>query len=68
MYSDNWFSDQAFKDGVVIDARDKITFEHKHPVFGKADMDETYARSNAPEMYDQGRETYEKLKSQSIES
>jgi hypothetical protein len=46
MFSDNWFSECAFRDGVVIDARDSITFEHVHPAFGKAEMDETYARSN----------------------
>ena len=46
MYSDNWFSERAFADGVVIDARDRITFEHLHPAFGKAEMDATYQRSN----------------------
>ena len=46
MFSDNWFSQKAFEDGVVIDARDKIIFEHLHPAFGKSEMDETYSRSN----------------------
>lgn len=46
MLSDNWFSYCAFRDGVVIDARDRITFEHVHPAFGKAEMDATYERSN----------------------
>lgn len=45
MFSDNWFSECAFRDGVVIDARD-LVFEHVHPAFGKAKMDETYSRSN----------------------
>jgi glycosyltransferase involved in cell wall biosynthesis len=54
MFSDNWFSRQAFADGVVIDARDRITFEHIHPAFGKAEMDDTYARSNAPFYYRSG--------------
>jgi glycosyltransferase involved in cell wall biosynthesis len=61
MFSDNWFSHCAFRDGVVIDARDRITLEHVHPAFGKAEMDETYARSNAPEHYKQGEETYKRL-------
>ena len=54
MHSDNWFSECAFRDGVVIDARDRITFEHLHPVFGKGEMDETYARSNADYRYKTG--------------
>jgi hypothetical protein len=63
MFSDNWFSECAFRDGVVIDARDRITFEHLHPAFGKAAMDETYARSNATDHYTAGKETFERLKS-----
>lgn len=54
MFSDNWFSERAFADGVVIDARDRITFEHLHPAFGKGEMDETYARSNAEYHYKTG--------------
>ena len=54
MHSDNWFSKCAFRDGVVIDARDRITFEHLHPAFGKGEMDETYARSNADYRYKTG--------------
>lgn len=46
MCSDNWFSECAWRDQVVIDARDRITFEHLHPVFGKGEMDATYERSN----------------------
>jgi hypothetical protein len=33
-----------------------------HPGFGLAEMDETYARSNAPANYEAGLATYEKLK------
>ena len=61
MFSDNWFSRQAFADGVVIDARDRITFEHVHPAFGKAEMDETYSRSNAAEHYQKGSEIFQRL-------
>jgi hypothetical protein len=61
MFSDNWFSHCAFRDGVVIDARDRITFEHVHPAFGKAEMDETYARSNAAEHYQKGSEIFQRL-------
>jgi hypothetical protein len=58
VYSDNEFSHRAWRDGVVIDARSRIAFEHQHPAFGKAAMDATYAASNAPERYEQGREIF----------
>jgi hypothetical protein len=61
MFSDNHFTDQAYADGVVIDAKD-IVIEHMHPAFGKGEMDETYARSNAPENYAAGLATYQRLK------
>jgi hypothetical protein len=61
MFSDNHFTDRAYADGVVIEAKD-IVIEHLHPAFGKADMDETYARSNDPVNYESGLATYEKLK------
>jgi len=64
MFSDNWFSYCAFRDGVVIDARDRITFEHLHPAFGKAEMDETYARSNDAKQYEEGAATFTKLKNE----
>ena len=62
MYSDTWFSHKAFADGVVIDARDRLTFQHNHPLFGKADWDDTYARSNSDENYAQGEKVFNKLK------
>lgn len=64
MYSDNWFSEQAFKDGVVIDARDRITFEHLHPAFGKAEVDSTYQRTNCQEAYERGFAVLEALRNQ----
>lgn len=63
MFSDNWFTDMAFKAGCVIDARDRITFDHRHPAFGIGTWDETYVRTNARVNYDEGRVIYEKLKS-----
>lgn len=62
MFSDNWFSEQAFTDGVVIDARDRITFEHMHPAFGKAEMDATYARTNDGYHYKTGERIAERLR------
>jgi hypothetical protein len=49
---------------VVIDARDRITFDHVHPAFGKAEMDETYARSNEAKRYQEGAATFTKLKNE----
>jgi hypothetical protein len=60
MYSDNEFSVRAFADGVVIDARDRITFTHLHPAFGNAANDATYAHTNAPERYARGLETFKR--------
>lgn len=60
MYSDNWFSRQAYKDGVVIDCHD-LVFEHKHPAFGKAEVDETYARSNSSIHYSRGKAIFDRL-------
>jgi hypothetical protein len=60
VYSDNYFTDKAYADGVIIEAR-HIVFEHLHPVFGKAEWDETYARSNSDNNYANGKATYEKL-------
>ena len=65
MYSDNWFSYCASRDGVLIDARDKITFEHLHPAFGKAEMDETYARSNDGYHYSSGKAIFDRLVTES---
>ena len=61
MFSDNHFTDHAYADGVVIEAKN-IVIEHLHPAFGKAEMDETYARSNDPANYAAGLATYERLK------
>jgi hypothetical protein len=63
VYSDDWFSHCAFRDGVVIDVRDRITFEHLHPAFGKAEMDATYSRGNCEAAYQRGKQVLDKLMS-----
>lgn len=60
VYSDNWFTEEAYRRGAVIEARD-LVFQHHHPIFGKAEMDETYRRQNATERYAEGRAIYERL-------
>ena len=67
MYSDNWFSECAHSDGVVIDAQD-LVFEHLHPVFGKGGMDAIYARSNDEANYKAGIRHIERLESGAITS
>ena len=53
MYSDNWFSFCAFRDTVVVAAKD-VVFEHLHPAFGLAPWDKTYNESNAKGRYEEG--------------
>jgi hypothetical protein len=67
MYSDDWFSECARRDSVVIDARD-VVFEHLHPAFGKAEMDATYARSNDSAYYKAGDRHLLRLKHSRITS
>jgi hypothetical protein len=67
MYSDDWFSECARRDGVVIDARD-VVFEHLHPVFGKAEMDATYERSNDSANYKAGERHLQRLRGGAITS
>lgn len=55
VYSDNWFTQQAYERGCVIEARD-LVFKHQHPIATGEPLDETYARQNAPERYTQGEE------------
>lgn len=61
MYSDTWFSHKAFMDGAVIDARDRLVFNHYHPLFGKGEWDETYKRSNSDVNYRRGKKTFDLL-------
>jgi hypothetical protein len=67
MYSDDWFSECARRDSVVIDARD-VVFEHLHPVFGKAEMDATYERSNDAAHYYAGGRHLQRLRGGAITS
>jgi hypothetical protein len=55
VFSDNEFSHRAWADGMVIDRRADLVFEHAHPFFGKGQMDSTYQNTNAPERYERGR-------------
>lgn len=59
VFSDNEFSVRAFADGVVVDARDRITLEHAHPAFGAAPMDKTYEHNNSTERYKAGKALFD---------
>jgi glycosyltransferase involved in cell wall biosynthesis len=61
MFSDNWFSYKAAQDGVIIDAKSDIIFEHVHPAFGKAESDQTYERSNDGYHYLTGKGIFDRL-------
>ena len=54
MYSDEEFTWIARRDGVVLPAWQHF-FEHRHPVHGKALMDDVYRKQNAPEHYAAGK-------------
>jgi hypothetical protein len=60
VYSDNWFTDQAYKRGQVIEAKD-LVFHHKHPAFGTAEVDQTYMSQNHPDRYAIGNAVYRYL-------
>jgi hypothetical protein len=61
MFSDDWFTFAAYKDGVVVDAKD-IIFTHDHPHFVNGELDETYKHNNQPERYKKGEETFVRLR------
>jgi hypothetical protein len=60
VFSDNWFTHCAKRDGVIVDATD-LVFEHQHPAFGGAEMDETYAKQNSEAAYAYGKRVFENL-------
>lgn len=66
VYSDNWFSHCALRDGVIVDARD-LVFEHQHPIFTGEKMDATYAAQNSPERYAQGKAVFDRLLAEDAE-
>lgn len=53
IFSDNEYSQRAYRDGRVIEARD-VVFRHNNPFFTGADQDEQFRRHNARENYEKG--------------
>lgn len=59
MFSDDEFSEHARLDGVVIDARHIIIFEHRHPIFGEM-IDDVYRAENAIDAYKLGYQIFQR--------
>lgn len=61
VFSDDYHSWAAYRDGIVIDAS-HIVIEHDHPFFkGGAGWDETYATHNSRERYLEGEAIFKEL-------
>jgi hypothetical protein len=63
MFADNELTALAVQDGALLQRLD-IQFEHRHPAFGKSDMDSVYVQENREEAYKRGRENF--LKRQAL--
>lgn len=58
VYSDNDFTDQARRDGVVVNAK-HLKFDHRHPIYDKnVATDSVYEGQSSPEAWEVGRKTY----------
>jgi hypothetical protein len=57
MYADNEFTIVARRDGVVIDAK-HLFCEHRHPLYGFGEMDETHKHQHRREAFEVGEEVY----------
>jgi len=61
IYSDNEFTDRAYADDCVIEAKD-IIFMHENALFGHGQPDDQLKNHNKPEHYEKGKAIYEKRK------
>ena len=64
IYSDNEFTERAYNDGVVIEAK-HIQFKHENPLFTGGNPDDLIKNHNKPEFYEKGKAIYEKRKAAS---
>ncbi len=61
MYADNYYSEIAHRDGVVINGR-HLGFKHNHPVHDPSvQLDEVYRQQNRPQAYAIGQATIGRL-------
>jgi len=61
IYSDNEFTERAYAEQVIIEAR-HIKFTHDNPMFTGGQPDEQLKNHNKPEFYEKGKAIYEKRK------
>ncbi len=61
VYSDDAFTELAYKRGAVIEARD-LVFQHNHPIKTGQALDATYANQNSPQRYHDGKKLLEYLR------
>ena len=61
IYSDNEFTERAYNDGVIIEAK-HIQFKHENPLFTGGKPDDLIKHHNKPEFYEKGKAIYEKRK------
>lgn len=57
MFSDDEFTEQAHRDGVIVNAP-QILFRHEHWTTGERPMDDVYRAQNAKERYEQGERNF----------
>jgi hypothetical protein len=63
MYGDVWFTENARRDGVVIDAR-HLTFQHKHWIGTNVPYDDIYKRQNERGEYEKGEQIIGRLRAE----
>ena len=61
IYGDNEFTDRAYQDQVIVEAR-HIQFKHENPMFAGGNPDDQLKNHNKPEHYQKGKAIYEKRK------
>ena len=61
IYSDNEFTQRAYDDGVVVEAKN-IVLIHDNPMFTGAAQDDNFKKHNAVSNYEKGKAIYEKRK------
>ena len=61
LYSDNEFTERAYADQVVVEARD-LKFTHENPIHTGKEADQQLVHHNKPEFYEKGKAIYEKRK------
>jgi hypothetical protein len=59
MFGDNDFTEEAKRDGVIVNAR-HLKFTHEHPAYGTAANDATYQHQHRGEAWERGKEVFKR--------